>query len=168
MVHQRKRLALGLEAGDDLGAIHAGFDDLQGHPATHRFLLLGHPDRPHATLADLLEQLVGADARAGAFGRQSGWRGSTCRFRSRERVERRLLQETAGLIVSLEQGRDALPQIDIAAACAVEDSGPVGRRQLHGLEKYRLNAFRITGHGLVLRGGSPSHATFGCKPVERK
>jgi hypothetical protein len=71
MVHQRQRLPLGLEAGDDLPAVHAGLDDLQGDLAADGLFLLGHVDDAHAALADLLEQLVRADAVAGAF-REAG------------------------------------------------------------------------------------------------
>src|SRR5262249_34901131 len=67
VVHQGQRLPLGLEAGDDLGAVPAGLDDLEGDAAADRMLLLGQVDRAHAPLADLLEELVWADAAAGAF-----------------------------------------------------------------------------------------------------
>ena len=69
VVHQRQGLALGLEAGDDLLGVHAGLDDLQGHLAADGLRLLGHVDDAHAPLADLLQQLVGADDRAGPLGR---------------------------------------------------------------------------------------------------
>ena len=68
MVHQRHGLPLRLEAGDDLLAVHAGLDQLNGHQTFHRFGLLGHPDRPHAALADLFQEFVRADHRAGGFG----------------------------------------------------------------------------------------------------
>ena len=68
MVHQGQRLPLGLEAGDDLPGVHARLDDLEGHLAADRLLLLGHEHQPEAALADLLQQLVGTDDRAGAFG----------------------------------------------------------------------------------------------------
>ena len=61
MIHQRQRLALGLEAGDDLLGVHAQLDDLERDPAAHRFLLLGHVDDAAAAFADLLQQLVAAD-----------------------------------------------------------------------------------------------------------
>ena len=66
MVHQRQGLPLGLEAGDHLPGVHARLDDLQRHLAADRLLLLGHEDDAHAAFADLLQQLVGADERAGA------------------------------------------------------------------------------------------------------
>src|SRR5207302_1373363 len=61
-------LPLLLEAGDDLAAVHAGLDQLQGHPALDGLRLLGQEDGAHAALADLLQQLVRADHRSGAFG----------------------------------------------------------------------------------------------------
>ena len=67
MVHDRQRLPLGLETGDDLAGVHARLDDLQRHPTHHRLALLGHVDHAHAALANLLQQLVGADLCARLF-----------------------------------------------------------------------------------------------------
>jgi len=72
MVHQRERLAFGLEAGEDVAGIHAGFDDLESHFALDGLGLLGHPNHAHAAFADLLQELVGANDHAGAF---AGWGG---------------------------------------------------------------------------------------------
>jgi len=71
MVHERQRLSLGLEARQHVARIHAGFDEFESDLAPHRLGLLGHPHAAHAALADLLEQLVGADARARLF--DHGW-----------------------------------------------------------------------------------------------
>ena len=71
VVHHRQGLPLGLEPGDDLLGVHARLDDLQRHPAADRVRLLGHEDDAHAAFADLLQQLVGADDRAGAFGSEA-------------------------------------------------------------------------------------------------
>ena len=68
VVHHRQGLAFGLEAGDHLAGVHPRLDDLQGHFSVHRLLLLGHVDHAHAAFADLLQELVAADGRAGAFG----------------------------------------------------------------------------------------------------
>ena len=68
VVHHRQGLPLGLEAGDHLPGVHARLDDLERDPALDRLGLLGHEDDAHAPFADLLQQLVGADDRAGAFG----------------------------------------------------------------------------------------------------
>ena len=62
MVHQRQRLPLGLEPGDDLLGVHAQLDDLERDPAAHRLLLLGHVDHAAAAFADLLQQLVAAQS----------------------------------------------------------------------------------------------------------
>ena len=67
MVHQRQRLPLGFEAGDHLPRVHAGLDDLERHLPLDRLGLLGHEDDAHAAFADLLQQLVRADDRAGAL-----------------------------------------------------------------------------------------------------
>ena len=81
MVHHRQRLPLGFEASDDLPRVHAGLDDLQSHATTHRPLLLGDEHQSHAAFADLFQQLVRADDRAGAFHDQDRigliflWRG---------------------------------------------------------------------------------------------
>ena len=45
--------------------VHARLDDLQGHLPPDRLGLLGHVDDAHAPFADLLQELVGADDRAG-------------------------------------------------------------------------------------------------------
>ena len=67
MVHHRQRLPLGLEAGDHLPRVHARLDDLQRDRPLDRLGLLGHEDDAHAAFADLLQQLVRADDRAGAL-----------------------------------------------------------------------------------------------------
>ena len=51
----RQGLPLGLEAGDDLPAVHARLDDLEGDLALDGLRLLGHEDGAHAALADLLQ-----------------------------------------------------------------------------------------------------------------
>ena len=58
VVHQGQRLAFGIEPGQDGAAVHAGLDDLDGDHPPYRRGLLGHPDAAHATLADLLDELV--------------------------------------------------------------------------------------------------------------
>ena len=68
MVHHRQRLPLGLEAGDHLPRVHARLDDLERDRPLDRLGLLGHEDDAHAAFADLLQQLVGADDRAGPLG----------------------------------------------------------------------------------------------------
>ncbi len=67
MIHKGQGLPLGLKASDDSLRVHAGFDELDRHEPFDRLLLLGHPHRTHAALADLFDQLVQADDGAGGF-----------------------------------------------------------------------------------------------------
>jgi len=53
-----------------LPGIHAGLDELEGDLAAHGLVLLGDEDQAHAAFADLLQELVGADHRAGLFDEQ--------------------------------------------------------------------------------------------------
>ena len=62
MVHEGECLALRLEAGDHLLGVHACLDDLQRHPASDRFELLGQPHLAHPAFADDLEKPVRPDA----------------------------------------------------------------------------------------------------------
>ena len=71
VIHQRQRLPLRLEAGDDLGRIHARLDDLEGDGSPDRLLLLGHVNHAEAAFADLLQQLVRPNDAAIPFGRRS-------------------------------------------------------------------------------------------------
>ena len=86
VVHERQRLALGLEASQDAPRIHSGLDEFEGDLAANGGRLLGRPDGPHAPLADLLEQLVAAgDDGAGLFAHRSVpavWSGSPLTGRS--------------------------------------------------------------------------------------
>ena len=50
VVHQGQGLAFGPEPGEDLAAVHAGLDELEGDRPPHRLGLLGHVDRAHAPL----------------------------------------------------------------------------------------------------------------------
>ena len=68
-------------------------------------LLLGHVDDAHAALADLLQELVGADRAARSF------------LRARDR---RALEETAGLVVGREQRLDPRAQVGVVATGTVE------------------------------------------------
>jgi hypothetical protein len=68
MLHHRQRLPFGLEPGDNLVRVHTGLNDLQGDASFDRLFLLGHVNDAHAPFADLLQQFVGADLRAGFLG----------------------------------------------------------------------------------------------------
>jgi hypothetical protein len=81
VVHQRQGLPFGLEAGDDLPRVHPRLDDLERNGPPERLGLLGHEHHAHAPFADLLQEFVGADDRAGALadwmihrGVDAGWR----------------------------------------------------------------------------------------------
>ena len=119
VVHQGQRLPLGLEAGDDLPGVHARLDQLDGDQALDRLGLLGHPDAAHAAFADLLDELVRADHRAGAF-------------RDRLVIVGRIqdcgaaLEETVARLVCLEQPFDPCPQELITGTRLVEIGGPLG------------------------------------------
>jgi hypothetical protein len=78
-------LSFSLESRHDLLRIHSKLNDFKRHTPLDRLLLLGHVNDAAAAFANLLEQLVGADFRPGAFfNRQTqadcapwacGWRG---------------------------------------------------------------------------------------------
>jgi hypothetical protein len=74
MVHHRQSLPLGLEPGHDLPGVHAQLDNLERHRTPHRLILLRHVNQAHASLANLLKQLVTADPVPGLFnrGRKAG------------------------------------------------------------------------------------------------
>jgi hypothetical protein len=58
MIHQRERLTLGLEPRDNLPAVHARFDELQGELAAERVRLLRQPDLTHTAFSDVPEKAV--------------------------------------------------------------------------------------------------------------
>ena len=58
VIHHGQRLALRLEARDDLLCIHTQLDDLDCHSAIERLNLLGHPYSAKSALPDLLKQPV--------------------------------------------------------------------------------------------------------------
>ncbi len=141
VVHHGEGLALGLEPGDDLIAVHAGLDDLERDLATDGLLLLGHVDDAHAALADLLEQLVGTDPRARPFGQAVVSEGH------RDRVDRPT-QEAAGLLVRPEQVLDPLSQRGVADAGAFHEGRPLGRaRPFQGEGEDRLLRQFVLRHG---------------------
>ena len=109
MIHHRQRLPLGLEARDDLTAVHARLDDLERDFALHRLHLLGHPHDAHAAFADLLQELVRTDDGAGAFADEIIDRGAAPHLRRlsakrRGKSGRGRLQKIAGAGAGFEQG----------------------------------------------------------------
>src|SRR5262249_7198790 len=96
------------EAGDYLLAVHSGLDNLQGDPTADGMFLLGHVYDPHAPFADLLEELVGTDTRAGTLSNGAG--NEICRvgwfvyFAGAQVLIRQSdSQESARLMISIEQ-----------------------------------------------------------------
>ena len=65
VVHQRQRLALGLEARDDVARVHAELDDLERDGAANGLGLLGQIDDAHAAFAEQLTMRYGPMARQG-------------------------------------------------------------------------------------------------------
>ena len=146
VVHQRQRLAFGLEASQDGARIHSGLDQLECDLAANGGRLLGRPDRPHAPLADLLEQLVAAgDDGAGLFARRG--------------VPRRLVRvavygpvdHVTGAIMGSEQSQYPVAQGWVAGAFAFQIRATFLGRQRHGGGEERFGAIGGLGHGLVLR-----------------
>ena len=122
VVHQGQGLALGLEPGDDLAGVHAGLMILRATLRRTGCSLLGHPDLAHAPLADLLQQLVGADDGAGAFARSGLARRAAV-------GGGRGLEEPARPEVGLQQGLDLRRSSGSASGRPVEEGGTflVGR-----------------------------------------
>src|SRR6266540_4442743 len=154
MVHQRQGLPLGLEARDDLAAVHAGLDDLEGDLALHGLGLLGQEDRAHAALAELLEEFVGADHRAGTCAQ--GWVSAGGTESGRWRF-----QKAARPLMLPEQPLEAFTQGRVAGAHPVEEGRTLGRHFLfQGLDEERL--FLHGGHlDAVARVVLHLHATLG-------
>ena len=146
MVHQGQGLPLRLEAGDDLPRVHAQLDDLQGHPAADRLLLLGHVDDRHAAFADLLEELVPADHGAGAFDDPGDF------DRQLQRIGR-LLDEAVLAGVDSQEGFQAGQQGGIAAAGL-----PQVRKLLVGL----VDGQRRTEDGLFVYDTFVTHTPNPC------
>ena len=126
MIHQRERLPLDLETGDDALGVHAQLDDLERHAAADRFQLLGQVHDPAPALADLLQQLVAAHPVSGFPGGRNGpHRGSLA-------VEPggRRFQKIAGLPVGAEQRLELAVPRGVARANGVEIGGALPGRQL--------------------------------------
>ena len=94
--------------------------------------LLGHEHHAHAPFADLLQELVGANDRAGTFldaRLKDGAAGIRGRFAVAV-VSRGRLQKAAGLLVRREQDLQSLPQRGVAGAGFVKKRSPLVRRFL--------------------------------------
>jgi hypothetical protein len=123
-----------------LPAVHARLDQLYRDEALDRLGLLGHPDGAHAALADLLDQLVRPDDRAGALGDRAleGLPG-------RGRAHGRPIEVVAEPLVVAQQGLDLGTQCRVLAAAPVEVGQAVPLRgDLQGIEEDAL--------GRIVRG----------------
>ncbi len=120
MIHQRQRLSLGLESGDDLFGVHAELDDLERDAAADGLLLLRHIHHAATAIADFLEDLVAANAVAGLFGKRFDQR----QVRRRSRFDGHIrIERGASLLVRLQQCFDALPQYHVACAGTLQVGG---------------------------------------------
>jgi hypothetical protein len=162
MVHQGQRLALGLEAGDDLLRIHPRLDDLERDLAADGLGLLGHVDDAHAAFADLFEQLVGADDGTGPLGdrRQAHFRPA---------ILPELIKQPGGLRMAFQQDLDLAPQGGIARAGLVQETRTlVGAVVLDGVQEDRLDPGGIVvHHDLTLRFLSSKLCEIGRSKVQK-
>ena len=135
VIHHRQRLPLLPEAGDDFLCVHAELDDFQRHAPSHGLLLLGHPHHAEAAFADLLEELVRADAVAGFLGFEPREFGLDLRWERRGRfhkIPRRFMRG--------EQGADFGGEGVIARASLCQSAFAVfgGEIDERGEERVRL------------------------------
>jgi hypothetical protein len=121
MIHEGQRVPLGLEPGQDLRTVHARLDNLEGDLAANRLELLGHVDNAHAPLADLLEELVRADVRAGHLGR--GLLSERAALAGRGSF-----QETLDFGISGQQLLQPHPELLVVAAGLIEVLRPIFKR----------------------------------------
>ncbi len=61
MIHHRQRLALVMEAGQDLGGIHADLHHLKSHAPANGFTLLGEINGAHAPFAQRSKDTIPAE-----------------------------------------------------------------------------------------------------------
>ena len=141
MVHQRQRLPLGLEAGDDLPSVHPRLDDFEGHLAPHGRGLLGHEHDAEAPFADLLQQLVGTDHRARGFSK--GALGE-----SRHQLRCRRFQKAPDVRLCQQQALDPTTKFVVPGACLIQVGGPIRhRRPLEGSQIDVVDVGRLLWHG---------------------
>jgi hypothetical protein len=126
VVHQRQRLPLRLEPGDDLSGVHAQLDDFQCQAPAHRFKLLRRIDDPAATLAEFLQQHVAANTVARFL--RPGW----------------ALALTAGRLLRRAGGQRRRCPPGISTLCQ-EPGGPIERPQqvLHTSQQTRVPSARL-------------------------
>jgi hypothetical protein len=59
MIHERERLALGLEAAHDLPGVHPDLDDLERDQPSNRRPLFGEIHHAHAAFSERTDDLIG-------------------------------------------------------------------------------------------------------------
>ena len=153
MVHHRQGLPFGFEPGDDLPGVHARLDDLQGHAPPDRLRLLGQVDDAKPPLANLLQQLIGSDDRAGGFddGLVAGWDVVENASLSRQsQIDARAVQKAIRLIVDLQQGLDLTSQLHVPGTQVVEKDNPCGRVRIQRSQKDVFCGLRRLGHEMTL------------------
>ena len=156
MLHQGQRLPLCLESRNDLPRVHARLNDFQRDAAENGRLLIGHVDDAHSPFADLLQQLVRPDDRAGSF--------ELCFVGGRGEGSRRVssLEKIAGFVVGVEQGLDLGSQSGIFAANAIQVGNPrFGRVARQCVRKNRHDLRVRMAHRLSVRIGLPLPRAFG-------
>src|SRR5262245_3461472 len=129
MIHERQSLALLLEAGEHSSRIGAGANHLERHAALHRFSLVSDKDNAHSAFAQLLAKLKPPGEHLADF--------QTERLIGSSAVSGWLPQKTGRLLVSLKQCFDALPQLCITGAFAVQYRWAIrGRSVRNGHENF--------------------------------
>ena len=151
VVHERQRLPFGLEAGHHLLAIHAWLEHLERHLTADALLLLRHEDDAEAALANLLQQLVRADHRAGAFaGSRAGRRRRGQKFTHGQQRDGEFLQEAAGPQVRIHKFFHTRLQGVVGATGASQVGGAlVLRRDLDGRTEDGIQAGLVGSHALT-------------------
>ena len=127
--------------------------------ALHRLRLLGHPDDAHAPFADLLQELVGPDHRAGPIGRRLIDRGAAD---GRESV-----QEVAGFGVGLEQHLDVAAQRRVSSTGVVEVRSRRVRRLVSATLPEKLSFVALSdssSHAVSWRASSSDSAPLRERP----
>ena len=126
----------------DLLGVHAQLDDLERHPAAHRLLLLGHIDHAATAFADLLQQLVAANAVAGLFRQGSGKAHGS----GDAQAGWRRFQEPLGGGVCAEQVLDLLTQGGVPAHGFVQIGRSLRRAEFQGRVQHGHFPIWLLGH----------------------
>ena len=117
MIHQRERLPLGFEPGNDFARVHAHFDDFKRDAAFDGLPLLGHINITEAALADFLQELVIADDGAWALGQRRRQNGLAPPFAQPKRIAG---EELVGTLTGAEQPFNPFSQSSVAGARRIQ------------------------------------------------